>query len=489
MRRNTALALLAQLATGVFTTILTLYLARALGPDAYGVFALALGVGAIAGLIADAGIVESSSRFVAESRGDPVAVAALLRDAFRLKVATALILPGALFALAGPISGAFDQPDLTWPIRGIAVSLFANSIFTLYIGTFIALGRLGVNLRLIFLESLAETVGSIALVAAGAGATGAAFGRAIGYFVGALIAGAVVIRLFGRTSLRLVGRGGGRAKEIARYAFPLLITDSAYTLYAQVDVLIIGSLLSTKGVGVFSAPLRLAAPLGYVGRAFTNTVAPRQVKSRREPGSVQAFQTGLRWLILYQAALLAPLVVWAEPIVRLLYGEEFRESTNVLRVLAFYIFLGGPSILISTTVNYLGRAVWRIPIVLFCLLVNVALDLSLIPAIGVLGAAIGTGVAYGLYVPAHLWICHRELRFELRKLAVTVLRALTAAALMGCVLYAVGTHSLSAGAWVGILTFCLALALTREVTWTEIQGARRFGIAAVERVAPVFARK
>jgi O-antigen/teichoic acid export membrane protein len=479
---------LAQLTTGAFTTVLTLYLARALGPEAYGVFALALGIGSVAGLVADFGIAQSASRYLAESRSDHAKVAALLGDAFRLKLATAALAPGLLFATAGPIASAFHQPALTWPIRGIAVSLFANSIFSLFIGAFIALRQLAVNLRLIFIESLAETVGSIALVAGGAGATGAAFGRAVGYFMGALIAGALVVRLLGRSSLRLLGPGSGRIREIARYAAPLFITESAYTLYAQVDILIIGALLSTAAVGLFSAPLRLAVPLAYPGQALANSVAPRQVRSGREPGSVAVFQSSLRWLILCQAASIAPLVVWADPIVHLLYGAGFRESANVLRILAFYIFLGGPSVLISTTVNYLGRAAWRIPIVLFALFVNVALDVSLIPAIGVSGAAIGTGTAYGLYVPAHFWICHRELGLDLRRLATTLLRALSAAVLMGCVLYSFGTQSLSVEAWLGggaagVLAFCLALVLTREITSNEIREARRLGGAAIARLA------
>ena len=78
IRRNTVLALFAQLTTGAFTAVLMLYLVRALGPDAFGVFALALGIGSVARLAADVGISQSVARFLAESRGDRAGVAALL---------------------------------------------------------------------------------------------------------------------------------------------------------------------------------------------------------------------------------------------------------------------------------------------------------------------------------------------------------------------------------------------------------------------------
>ena len=166
----------------------------------------------------------------------------------------------------------------------------------------------------------------------------------------------------------------------------------------------------------------------------------------------------------------------------------------MLRVLAVYIFLAGPSPLISTTVNYLGHAARRIPIVLLALAVNVAIDLALVPTIGVVGAAVGSSAAYALYVPAHLRICRRELGIPLRPLAVTLARGLVAALAMGVVLVAVGTESLSFADWIlggaaGTLVFCVVLLLTGEVSdMSSAGGARRHGRRGVSRVSPRLSR-
>jgi O-antigen/teichoic acid export membrane protein len=488
--RNAFFALAAQVTTGLFTTVLTLYLVRALGPDRYGVFALALGVGVIATIVSDFGIPQSASRYLAENRDDKHAVVALLRDALRLKLATAAIATGALFAAAGPIADAYNEPALRWPLRGIAVSLFAESVLLLYVTALIGLARVAISLRVIFLESAAETVASITLVALGAGATGAAFGRASGYAFGAVAAMVIVARLYGRSAVGPLGRGSGRTGEIARYSAPLFITNSTFTLYAQIDVIIIGVILGTTAVGLFSAPVRLAVPLAYVGQALANSVSPRQASKGRGPRSVAAFQLSLRWLIIFQAVLLAPLMVWAGPIVRLLLGPSFSESANVLRALSLYIFLDGPSRLISTTVNYLGLAKQRIPIVLTALAVTVTLDLTLLPRIGVVGAAIGTGTALAIaYVPGHIRICHRVLDFDLRLLAVTLVRAVVSAMAMGLVLFAVGTHSLSLGQLVlggaaGILVFLVTLLLTHEVTMSELRHGWRIATEKRLRMLP-----
>jgi len=491
--RNTVFALLAQLTTGIFTAVLTLYLVRKLGPDDFGLFALALGIGNLALLVADFGLLHSAARFIAENRGDREATAALIRDAVRLKLLTGALVAASLFAAAGPIASAYDQPDLAWPLRGMALALFAESVMTLFLSVFIAVGRIAVNLRIIFVESMIETVASIALVALGAGAVGATFGRAVGYGFGALLALWIVVRFFGRSAVGLLGPGGGRAGVLARYAAPLFVTNSAYTLYSQVDILLIGALLGTSAVGFFAAPLRLAIPLGYVGQAVANSVAPRQARTARGEAGVAAFEASLRWLVIFQAALLAPLIVWTEPIVRLLLGPEFLDSVGVLRLLSLYIFLRGLGPLITTTVNYLGQAARRIPIVVTALVINVVIDLILLPRIGVVGAAIGTGVAYAVYVPAHFIVCRHELGLAVRPLAVSFARAAFAAVAMGAVLLAFGTERLSAAEWVlggaaGALAFGGALLVTGEISASEVRSGLRVVASGLSRLRPFVVR-
>jgi O-antigen/teichoic acid export membrane protein len=490
--RNTVLALLAQLTTGIFTAVLTLYLVRALGPESFGVFALALGIGNLALLVADFGLPHSVARFLAESHGDQPTTVSLIRESIRLKLLSGALIAGALFAAAGPIAAAYDEPGLAWPLRTMALALFAESLMTLVLSVFIGIGRMAVNLRIIFFESLAETVASIGLVALGAGAVGATFGRAIGYAFGALLAVWIVHRAFGRAAVGIFGPRTPHGGMIARYAAPLFVTNSAYTLYSQIDILLIGALLGPSAVGFFAAPLRLAIPLGYVGQAVANSVAPRMARAE-DPNRVSAFETSLRWLLIFQAALLAPLIVWPEPIVRLFLGPEFLESADVLRVVSVYIFLRGLGPLITTSVNYLGRAARRIPIVLAAFVINVALDLILLPWIGVVGAAIGTAVAYAIYVPAHFVVCRRELGLSVRPLAVTFARAILAAFAMGAVLFAFGTETLSAAEWVlgsaaGALAYCGALLVTREVSLDEVRNGRRVLATALSRLRPLAAR-
>ena len=485
--RNTLFALLVQVTTAIFTAALTLYLVRALGPEGFGVFALALGISQVVRVIGELGIAHSLQRFLAEQSADAAAAADFLRAGLRLTLLTSVGTGALLFATADWIASALDD-DLVWPLRGLALALIGENVMALYTSAFIALARIGVNLRVILLESSMELVASVALVAAGAGAAGASFGRAVGYAFGALVAFAIVLRLFGVGAVRRPRQGVARGREVVGYAAPLALINGLYALFGQLDRLIVGAMLSSTAVGVLAAPMRLAVPLGLVGQAVANGVAPRQASTIEAGPNVRAFGVALRWLIICQATLLAPVVVWAEPIVELLLGSEFAESASVLRLLAPFIFVLGVTPLLSLTVNYLGEARRRIPIVLAVLATNVAIDVALIPSTGVDGAAVGASVAYCLYAAAHLRLCRQALDFPLRPVGLTLLRALVAAGVMAAVLWSVGgTDSMSVGAAMGgaaagAAAFVGVLCLTREIAPGEVGRARRHVTAQLARL-------
>jgi O-antigen/teichoic acid export membrane protein len=308
-----------------------------------------------------------------------------------------------------------------------------------------ALGRVAANSPVVLSESALEATASIALVMLGTGTTGAAFGRSICYTLGAVVAVVALSRVIGRNVLHRPPSVNGHARRIAGYAVPLFVTNGVFALFSQVDVMLLGAMLGSAAVGVFQAPIRFIAMLTYAGTALAAGVGP--TLAAREGRSIRAFQSSVRYLIMVQALLLAPVIVWADPIVSLLLGPAYEASGPVLRAMAPFVFLSGIGPFLAISVNYLGGAGRRVPIAIAALAANAAIDLALIPSLGVLGCAIGTSVGSLIYVPAHLWLCRRSLGLALGKIAVTLGRCGLAAIAMGLVLAMAGTNDLSVTAW------------------------------------------
>lgn len=476
--RNTAFALASQLASAAFTAVITLYLVRKLGPSGYGVFALAVGIGALVVLVSDFGLTQATERYIAEHRSDAAAVRWLLADTLRLKLLGAAALAGGLFALAGPIANAYGNDALAWPLRAVAVAAVGQTTLFLFRGAFVALGRVSVSFRIVSLESAAEAAATVAIVAAGGGAAGAAWGRACGYAFGALLGGLYAARLVGRPRSRARPDAVTRRGQLAGYAGALFVVGAAYVLFEQIDVLLIGAIVSTSAVALFEAPMRLAIFLSYAGQVLAFGVAPRLARSPGGTPNVHAFETALRYLLLIQSALLAPVLIWAEPIVSALFGSGYDDSIGVLRALAPFIFMSAIGTFVTLAVNYIGEARRRVPLAIGAVILNAAIDVVLLPSIGVIGGAVGTDVAFGFYVFGHLWICARLLRFELAPLVSTLIRSLAAAGVAAAVLAAFGTSGISAldailGAPAAIAAYALTLLATRELSSHELAAAAR----------------
>ncbi len=442
-RRNAGSAFAAQITSAAFSAVLTLFLVRALTPAGYGLLGLAGAIGGILLLPSDFGVSQSAARYIAERRNDRLAVARVIASALRIKLVFTGTVSLALFSAAGLIASAYGQPGLTWVLRGLAIAMLAESFMLLLTYAFAAQGRTSLNISIVLMEGSVEMTASIALVLLGAGATGAAFGRAIGYIAGFSWALILVIQLVGRAVVARPPPGASMSRPIVRYGGALLVVDSAYTLFNAIDVLVIGQVLAVSAVGLFSAPMRLIALLQLPSVAVSTAVSPRMAAGFAAQRQDQTFVRGLSYVAVFQVALVPPLLVWAEPIVHVVLGANYGGSVDVLRALTPFAFLLGFGSLFSVTANYLGLARQRVPIAITTVIINIVVDLILIPRIGIVGGAIGTDLAYAVYVPANFLICRSVLDVPLRQVVITFLRASAAAVAMAGILLAFGTQGLS----------------------------------------------
>jgi O-antigen/teichoic acid export membrane protein len=438
--RGAWLAFAAKLVGGVFTAALTIFLARRLGAGEYGLLALALSIVALVELPSGFGVAVALPRFIAEHREQPERLRELTADAIRLETAGSLLFAGALAALAHPIADAYGTPALAGPLLWLALALVGQNFLALFTGVFAAMHHQSLVLASNAVESAGELMSSVTLVLLAGGVAAAAAGRAAGYTIGAACALVLASRLLGRGILPSLGTGTfGHARRIAAYAGTLWLIDAAYTAFLQIDALLIAAYSSTASVAFFSAPMRLTGVLQYPGYAIASAVAPRLAGASPETG---AFGRSVRLVsaLMVPAAVLT--TVWATPIVHLALGGGYGKAAHVLRALGPYVLLCGAGALVSLSLNYLGHARARLPIALATLAVNVLLDALLIPAIGVVGAAIGTDVAFAIYVLAQLGLCLRIIESKKREQLLTLVRCLIAAAPMAAVLFAFGTGRL-----------------------------------------------
>ena len=471
--RNTMLQFGAQLAGLVFTSVLTLYLVRALGPKSYGVYTLAVSIGTLAVFPALWGLPFAIGRYLADNRHSARQVSHIFAMGLRLQLPAALFAAAALFALAGPIADAYGVDNLLWPLRWVALSVAGQALFGYLASAASSLRRSSPGLWMALIESGSEAITSIALVIAGAGAAGAAFGKTVGYTLAVVVGLLLVPRTFGGHRRRPLLAVPVTVGAVMRYASVMFVVDVTWAAIAQIDLILIGALLTSAAVGGFGAVLKLLGVLGYVGTAVSSGVSPRLSLGGDGP-DVRSFELALRYLMIVQGLTLAPMVVWAVPVTHLLLGGGYGESAAIMRALTVYSFVGAPAAMITIAVNYLGESRRRLIVMVATLVIGLAATYVLIELIGVIGAAIADDLVTVVYVAAHFWICVRLVPLDLRRLALCLVRTLAAATAMAAVLFATGTGVLSAPQWIaglagGILAYVVTIVGVGEVTVGELR--------------------
>jgi O-antigen/teichoic acid export membrane protein len=175
--------------------------------------------------------------------------------------------------------------------------------------------------------------------------------------------------------------------RLLRPGVALALGFTLVTVYAQVDIVLLQLLKTYRMVGWYSAANKYIDAIAWIPQSAMGAVFP--VLSLLSTGSGerlrQAYVTSYRMLALLGVPLAVGIGLAAAPIVQLTSG--FPQSTPALQLLAPSIALLFVNNAFLYTLTAMNRQVDFTRLALIGLLVNLALNLALIPGFGYLGAA------------------------------------------------------------------------------------------------------
>ncbi|MBH3300345.1 flippase [Serratia marcescens] len=193
---------------------------------------------------------------------------------------------------------------------------------------------------------------------------------------------------------RLAPVKGRKRQRYERHLFsvglPLAVSSLSIVIYTRIDQIMLGGMLGEQAVGWYSAALTLAQGWSFVPMAMITSLMSGIAGSRQ--AAEQEYRIRLLYVIVMALSLPALLVFIYFPsqIINVLYGDEYLPAADVLAVCSF-----------TSLVSVLGTVSYR-SIVLFSgyrfiamkmpmvAVINILLNLLLIPRYGLMGAAVST---------------------------------------------------------------------------------------------------
>lgn len=172
-------------------------------------------------------------------------------------------------------------------------------------------------------------------------------------------------------------------------AIPFAVAGILGRLYAYSDSLIMSKMLNAKYLGWWSVPYKITFAFQFIPMALSASVYPAMSSfSVSEPERVgDLFVKAWKYLFVAVFPLSLGLMAVAEPVITTFFGDSYAPSIPVLRILLVSLIFSYLSIISGSLLNAVNRQRIQTSLVATVLVLNVLMNLYLIPRFNIIGAA------------------------------------------------------------------------------------------------------
>lgn len=182
-------------------------------------------------------------------------------------------------------------------------------------------------------------------------------------------------------------------KAVLGYSIPLMSSDALFAVLNTSDVVLLGRYRDAEAVAAYRVVLPAAKMNQFVMTSFALLFVPlaaRLMARRDDAGMSDLYWRTAAWIAVATFPMFALTFTMADDLSAAMFGEQYRSSGTYLALLSLGYYFNAALGFNGLTVKTAGRVWYTIAISLAAVVVNLALNIVLIPIYGPLGAAIAT---------------------------------------------------------------------------------------------------
>lgn len=402
---------------GVFLSKVLAYayriiIARYYGPEAYGLFSLVILILGWIIAIATLGLTDGLLRFMPQYRAKKQIneLAYLLRLTNKILLITSLFSAVLLFFLA----------------NFIALTIFHNSelilllkLLSFFVPIAVLSGSFLVSLRayemissysLVYniFQNVIRVLVLILLIILGLSTSSTVVSYGLG-FLGVLVISYLICRyklpeLFMRPKLTNNAKLKIR-KSFFSYSLPLLFFGIVSMLFYWADSIFLGYFKGAESVGFYNAAVPIALILAITPELFMQLFFPliNRYYSNKKFELIRQLSKQLgKWVFMINFPIFVLIFIFPGAAINILFGAQYLVAENALRLLIFGSFFASVAVISNNLLSMSGRSKLILADIILASVLNVILNIILIPmplilgmnnALGINGAAIATAIS------------------------------------------------------------------------------------------------
>ena len=402
-RRNIFYKIVSE-STRVLPALLFIYIARKLGDEDFGKLSFAYSFAGICFIVTDFGLSTILIRNVSRQKE-------LTREYVGNILALKIVLSLICISVIGIFILFTDYPtDVITLLVIFGGVMFFKALIELFCTVLSAHERMDLEAFLKGTNHILLFVSGIAILSVGYGLLGLANVFLVAFsfssIIGFCIVDVCIEKIHPSFDLKFW-------RYILKESLPLALSVIFTVIYFKIDVVMLSIIRgSDSEIGWYSAAMRLIELMGIVPALIVSALFP--IVSSLYKESIDSlkgvYKTSFRYLIMIALPIAVGTLLLSEHLIYTIYGEEYVKTIPALKILSLALVFIFVNYILMNILVAVDRQMTNAILAGTCVLVNIALNMCLIPHYGYLGAGTATVIteivlfALGLYYVAK-YIC------------------------------------------------------------------------------------
>ena len=187
-----------------------------------------------------------------------------------------------------------------------------------------------------------------------------------------------------------------RAKQLLKESWLLTLSGLTIYIYSKIDQIMLGSLVDKSELAFYSVAVKLSEVFDFLPMLLSVSFLPKltALKAKSNDEYTKKFQLYFDVMFVLWLLVALPVSLSSFFIVNLLYGKAYATSATILSIYVWSQFGSNFGVARGTFLLIEGKVKISLYLSVIGALINVGLNLYLIPRFGAIGATVATLITY-----------------------------------------------------------------------------------------------
>lgn len=201
-------------------------------------------------------------------------------------------------------------------------------------------------------------------------------------------------------------------KKVLGVASTMIFTGFSVFLFTHADLWIVGIFTSTEDVGIYGVVAGLVTLISFSLGAFSAIIPPimSSIHTSGDHNELRrVVRESTRWILSMSMPIVLIFVLEGDFILKYAYGERFADGYIALVILCIGQLINAGSGLVGWLLQMTGGHKTFMKITVFWGIINIILNIILVPHFGIIGAAISTAFCLSMVNIVSVWVIYNKL--------------------------------------------------------------------------------